>query len=77
MKVVDFKRFRPILEEIYSSNMGRPTDPLPLFKMVFLQFAMNLSDREVEEQVQFNLLCKYFVGLAVDKKAPDHSTFVG
>jgi len=73
-RVVDFERFRPVLEEVFSSQTGRPTNPMVLFKMVFIQFAMDLSDREVEEQVQLNLLYKYFVGLPVDKKAPDHST---
>lgn len=73
-KAIDFEQFRPIVEEPYSTTGGRPTDPLVLFKIVFLQFVGELSDRKVQEAVQFNLLYKWFAGLAVDADAPDYST---
>ena len=73
-QVVDFEQFRPILEEPYTEDRGRPTDPVRLFKVVFLQFVANLSDRKVQEAVQLNLLYKYFVGLPADGEAPDYST---
>ncbi|MDY6845567.1 MAG: transposase [Chloroflexota bacterium] len=34
----------------------------------------NLSDRTVETFVNENQPAKYFVGLGIDHKAPDHST---
>ena len=34
----------------------------------------NLSERQVENHLNENLPAKYFVGLAVDEKAPHHST---
>jgi len=74
LKVIDFDRFRPILEEPYAEDRGRPTDPAQLFKIVFLQFVADLSDRKIEQAVQFNLLYKYFVGLPADGEAPDYST---
>ena len=74
-KVVDFESFRPILEEPFDkSGRGRPTDPVQMFKVVFLQFVANLSDRKVQEAVQVNLLYKWFVGLPVDADAPDFTT---
>ena len=73
-QVVDFEQFRPIIEEPYSEGMGRPTNPVILFKVVFLQFVADLSDRKIEEAVNYNLLYKYFAGLAADEEAPDHST---
>ena len=58
-----------------------------LFKVVFLffdklrvvstvepQFLYDLSDREVEEQVNLHLACKWFAGLGPEERAPDHST---
>ncbi len=37
-----------------------------LFKVVFLQFLYDPSDREVEEQVNLHLACKWFAGLPFD-----------
>ena len=39
-----------------------------------IAFLYNLSERQAEVYVNDNLSAKYFVGLAVDQKAPDHST---
>jgi transposase len=33
------------------------------------------SERQLEEHLRFNLLCRWFVGLALDDQAWDHSTF--
>jgi tagatose-1,6-bisphosphate aldolase non-catalytic subunit AgaZ/GatZ len=37
-------------------------------------YLYNLSERQVEVHINENLPAKFFVGLAVDQKAPDHST---
>jgi hypothetical protein len=50
-----------------------PRDLLVLFKAVFLQFLYDLSDRQVEEQVNLHLACKWFVGLQPEETAPDHT----
>jgi len=73
-QVVDFEQFRPIVEQSFSEDTGRPTNPMLLFRIVFLQFVGDLSDRKIEEAVNYNLLYKYFVGLAVDAESPDYST---
>ena len=39
-----------------------------------IAFLYNLSERQAEAYVNDNLSAKYFVGLAADQKAPDHST---
>jgi len=44
-----------------------------LFKVVFLQFPYDLSDRQVEEQVNLHLAYKWFVGLQPEEVGPDHS----
>lgn len=55
--------------------MGRPPfDPAMLLKMELLAYLYHLSERQVEVYVNENLPAKYFVGLAVDEKVPDHST---
>jgi hypothetical protein len=44
-----------------------------MFKMVFLQFFYDLSDRDIEEQGTGNLLFKSFIGLSAEELAPDHT----
>ena len=49
-------------------------EPEMIFKIIFLQFLYDVSDRRVEEEVNFNLALKWFVGLAVDESPPDSSS---
>jgi len=71
---VDFDFVPELVRECYCPANGRPSwDPLVLFKVVFLQFLYGLSDREVEEQVNFHLVCKWFAGLQPEERAPDHT----
>ena len=51
-----------------------PIKPALLLRMLLLSYLYNLSERQTEELVNFNLAAKYFVGLAVDEAAPDHSS---
>jgi IS5 family transposase len=42
--------------------------------MLFLSYLYNVSERSMEELADLNVLVKWFLGLAVDEAAPDHST---
>jgi len=69
----------PLLEKAYSkegkSNAGRKRiDPLILFKMLVLQQLFNLSDEEVEFQVNDRRSFEEFVGLGVMNDIPDATT---
>ena len=69
---VYFSFVSELVHDCYCSDKGRPSwDPLVLFKVVFLQFLYDLSDREVEEQVNLHLACKWFAGLQPEEMAPD------
>jgi len=71
---VDFAFVTDLVRDCYCPDNGRPSwDPLVLFKAVFLQFLYDLSDRQVEEQVNLHLACKWFVGLQPDETGPDHT----
>jgi IS5 family transposase len=76
-KVVDWEYFTKRLIKIYKGQgvVGRPPfDPAMVLKVEVLAYLYKLSERQVEVFVNENLPAKYFVGLAVDGKAPDHST---
>ena len=42
--------------------------------MLFLSYLYNVSERSMEEFADTNMLAKWFMGLAIDEPAPDHST---
>jgi hypothetical protein len=68
---VDFSFVSDPVSDCYCPDNGRPScDPLVLFKAVFLQFLYDLSDRQVEDQVNPHLACKWFVGLQPEEAAP-------
>ncbi len=73
-QVVDFRFVAEHCKDFYADWGRDPWDPVLMFKMVFLQFLYDLSDREMEEQAAFNLVYKWFLGLSVEELPPDFST---
>ena len=74
---VDFSFINEAVTDCYDhpSEAGRPGwEPQRLFKVLFLAYLDNLSERQIEESVNLNLAHKWFVGLDVHEKGPDHST---
>lgn len=51
-----------------------PYHPEKLLRMLLVTYLFGISERKTEEMVNDSLSAKYFVGLGVDEKAPDHST---
>ena len=76
-KDIDWGRFTRRLIRLYKGEglVGRPPfDPALVLKVELIAYLYNLSERQVEAYINENLPAKYFVGLAVDQKSPDHST---
>jgi IS5 family transposase len=76
---IPWELFRPLLDKGYTqerkSNAGRKRiDPLILFKMLVLQQLFNLSDEEIEFQVNDRRSFEEFVGLGVMNVIPDATT---
>lgn len=63
-------------EALYSS-LGRASIPLErLLRASLLQVIYTVrSERQLVEQIDFNLLFRWFVGLSMDERVWDHSTF--
>lgn len=75
--IVDWKPFTDQLVEYYGGGgmYGRPPyDPTVVLKMLLIAYLYNLSERQTEQHVNDSLAMKWFLGLAVDEAAPDHST---
>jgi IS5 family transposase len=76
-KHIPWEWFTRRLVKLYKGGgvYGRPPfDPALVLKMELIAYLYKLSERQVEVHVNENLPAKYFVGLAVDQQAPDHST---
>jgi transposase len=66
----------PLFESVYS-RIGRPSvAPEQLFRTLLLQVLYSIrSERMLIEQLDYNLLFRWFVGLSLDDPVWDHSTF--
>jgi transposase len=75
--IIDWERFTRRLLKLYKGGgmVGRPPfDPAMVLKMELIAYLYNLTERQLEVYINENLPAKYFVGLAADQSAPDHST---
>ena len=78
-RLIPWETFRPLLQQIHEkprkSNAGRkPTDELLLFKMLVLQKLYNISDEDLEYQVNDRLSFMRFLGLGLEDRVPDATT---
>lgn len=76
-QLIDWKTIGEELLPLYKGEgqRGRPPyEPQVLLKMLFLSYLYNVSERSMEEFADTNMLAKWFMGIAIDEPAPDHST---
>ena len=72
--------WRTVVTPILTAYMGGAEyGPTPyhrekLLRMLLVAYLFGISERRCEEMVNDTLSAKYFVGLGVDERAPDHST---
>lgn len=76
-RAVDWSFVDAALARYYDLAQGRPGYPPQLLvRLLYLEYYANLSDRQVVEQVGYNLLYREFVGLSLDEPVPDDTTLV-
>lgn len=70
------KALSPIFRELYAT-VGRPSiPPEKLFRSLLLQIFYSIrSERMLTEQLDYNLLFRWFVGLSMDEPIWDHSVY--
>ena len=73
---VDFSFIYDEVREYYCADNGRPsTDPVQLVKYLLIGFLYNInSEREIELEIQGSMPYRWFMGLNLDDRVPDHST---
>ena len=70
------KRINGVLDGAYSEYGKASIPPQRLLRALLLQVLYSIrSERQVVEQLHYNLLYRWFVGLRIDDEVWDHSTF--
>lgn len=73
---VDFTFIYEETKNGYCPNNGRPSvDPVVLVKYLLIGFLYGIpSERRIEQEIQVNMAYRWFLGLDMDERVPDHST---
>lgn len=73
---VDFTFIYDEVRGLYSADNGRPgIDPVVLVKYLLLGYLYGIpSERQIEEQCRERNTFRWFLGLDLDERVPDHST---
>jgi len=78
-RIIDFERFRPVLEAglAYSDGAkgGRPPyDPVTMFKVLMLAAQNNVSDKRMEFLIRDRLSWLRFLSFGLGDRTPDENT---
>src|SRR5205823_7477530 len=74
-RVLDLSFVRDLAADCYATG-GRPSiDPEVFFRLQLLMFFSGIrSERQLMEQVSYNLAMRWYAGYNLDEPLPDHST---
>jgi transposase len=75
-KVLDLSFLPELTAPLYSQSQGRPSiDPVIFIRMVLLSYLYNIdSDRQLCEEIGYNLAYRWFCKLSLKDCVPDHSS---
>lgn len=75
-KTIDFSFVRDLTRDLYCHDNGRPSiDPEVFFRIYLISFLYGInSDRQVCEEIRYNLLYRWFCKLNLEDTVPDHSS---
>jgi len=75
-EIIDFTFIYDELAPYYSKKKGRPSvDPVVMVKQLLLGYVYDIkSERRIEEECTYNVAYRWFLGIRLDERVPDHST---
>jgi len=76
VRTIDFSFIQPLVEDCYSDLGRKAYDPVCMVKLLILQTLYDLSERDVVEQADTNLLFRTFLERSLDDDIP-HWTLLG
>jgi IS5 family transposase len=68
--VVCFDGFNELVKDCYDNSGRYAYQPVMIFKILLIQFLYDLSDREVMERIDTDIISRYFVGLSLVDSLP-------
>ncbi len=73
---IDFSFITEKVRPFYCETNSRPSiDPIVLFKMMFIGYLFGIrSERQLEKEIQTNIAYRWFLGLNLSERVPDHTT---
>lgn len=73
---IDFSFIYDKVRHLYCADNGRPPiDPVMLFKMLLIGYLFGIrSERRLEQEINYNVAYRWFLGLGLTGSVPDHST---
>jgi transposase len=73
---IDFSFIHDMCKDLYCLDNGRPAvEPEVLFKMLFIGYLYGIkSETRLAEEVDCNVAYKWFLGLKLTEKGPNHAT---
>ena len=73
---IDFSFIHEKVRPYYCEDNGRPPiDPVVLFKMIFIGYLYGIrSERQLEQEIRTNVAYRWFLGLKLTDRVPDHTT---
>ncbi|MCA0972855.1 IS1182 family transposase [Halobacillus litoralis] len=75
-RIIDFSFIESIVTPHYCHDNGRTSiPPVTLFKMLFVGFLYGIrSERQLEKELNANIIYRWFLGFSLLDPIPDHST---
>jgi len=73
---VDFNFIYDEVRDLYCPDNGGPCiDPVMLVKYLLIGYLFGIeSERRIEQEIQVNMAYRWFLGLDIGERVPDHST---
>ncbi|MEW6106931.1 MAG: IS1182 family transposase [Bacillota bacterium] len=76
-ETIEMAFVRDLVKDLYCDDNGRPSwDPEVMIRALFVEFYADLSDRDLERELQVNLLYRWFCGLDLNSGTPDATALV-
>ena len=75
-QVIDLSFIRGLTKAFYSEGKGRPSiDPELFFRIILVGYFYNIkSDRQLCEEIHYNLAYRWFCKISFNKEVPHHSS---
>lgn len=75
-QTIDFSFIYNEVKTLYCPDNGRPSiDPVMLIKYLLVGYLYGIeSERRIEQEIQVNMAYRWFLGLDIGERVPDHST---